>query len=150
MDHSQFVLSLENTGVVVRGGFSRIFRDEVIQKWLEENEWVENSAMRCKHCQHMEKVSGRFSEELCRQKVADGGSCYRQTLRNIFIPFLRSTLAGEYPSVDDLQKVVHLKGEIWDGMEDMKIISIILHELGGTWMRMQNEAFKRASNPASL
>ena len=140
MDHSQFVKSVADTGLVMRDGLLYCFTDEVIQRWLQDNTWIEDSTYRCKWCQHMEEISSGFSEEQCRLNVARGGSCYRKTLQEVFIPFLKNALHGTYQSLDDLQKVIHPKGPIWDGFSDMNLVGIICHELGGTSMRMDTEA----------
>ncbi len=128
MDHSQFIQSVVSAGLVFPSGM-RAFTDEDIQRWLQDNTWVEDPTSRCKWCQHMEEVNGEFSEEKCRLNVVGGGSCYRQTLKAVFIPFLRDTLQGIYPPLDELRKVVHHDGPIWDGWRgDTTIISIICHE----------------------
>jgi len=138
MDHSQFVKSVEDAGVVMRGDL-RLFTDKVIQQWLQDNAWVEDPASYCKWCQHMTEVGSGFSKEQCRLNVAGGGCCYRETLKKVFMPFLRNALHGRYPSPDDLQRVIHHKGPIWDGFSDMALVGIVCHELSGTYMRMAGE-----------
>lgn len=140
MDYSQFVRLIEDDGFAGRGYLHRLITDEIIQRWLKDNEWVENPTSRCSWCQHMEEIKSGFSEEQCCLNVTGGGSCYRQTLKEVFVPFLRNILRGTYPSLNDvLHKVVHHKGPIWDGCGNMRIISILQHELGGTSMRMGAE-----------
>ena len=141
MDHSQFVKSVADAGLVMRD--LHYFTDEVIQRWLQDNMWVEDPTSRCKWCQHMEEIRSGFSEERCRLNVADGGSCYRQTLKEVFVPFLRNALRGTYPLLDDLRNVIHHKGPIWDGFSDMRLFGIVCHELGGTFMRMDTEAARQ-------
>ena len=138
MNHSQFVKSVEDAGLVMRSDL-RLLTDEIIRQWLQDNTWVEDPASRCKWCQHLKEVGSGFSEEQCRLNVAGGGSCYRETLKKVFIPFLKNALRGAYPSLDDLQKVIHHKGPIWDGFSNMNLIGIILHELGSTYMRLAAE-----------
>lgn len=138
MDHSQFIKSVEDTGVIGRGDL-RFFTDEVIQQWLSDNTWVEDPASGCKWCQHLAEIKSGFSKEQCRLNVAGGGCCYRETLKKVFIPFLRNALRGRYPSPDDLQRVIHHKGPIWDGFSNMTIVGIVLHELGSTYMRLAAE-----------
>lgn len=136
MDHSRFIESVVGAGLVIRDGL-RFFTDDVISRWLLDNIWVESPTSRCEWCQHM-KQSG-FSEAQCRLNVTGGGSCYRETLRTVFIPFLKNAQRGIYPSPEELQKEVHRKGPIWDGTYGMTLIGMILHELGGTFMRMDAE-----------
>lgn len=142
MDHSQFIKSVEDTGLIGRGDL-RLFTDEVIQWWLQDNTWVEDSTSCCKWCQHLEEIGSGFSEEQCRLNVAGGGCCYRETLKTVFIPFLRNALRGRYPSPVDLRRVIHHRGPIWDGFSDMTLVGIILHELGVTYMRTASEAYRQ-------
>lgn len=132
MDHSQFVKSITDTGLVMPNSLY-YFTDEVIRRWLQDNAWVEDPNSHCKWCQHMEEVKSGFSEEQCHLNVTRGGSCYRKTLKEVFIPFLKNVLLGIYPSPDDLWKPIHRKGPIWDGFtDDMNLIEIIFHELSLT------------------
>lgn len=141
MNHLQFVRSVTTAGLIM--GDVHYFTDEVIQRWLQDNTWVEEASAPCVWCKHMEEIRSGFSVERCRLKVARGSSCYRQTLRDFFIPFLRNALCGIYPSLSDLKRSVHLKGEIWDGFGDMTLMAIVCHELGGTAMRMHTETARR-------
>lgn len=103
MDHSRFVQSVADARLVMRDGL-HYFTDMVIQRWLQDNVWVEDPTSRCKWRQHMEEIKSGFSEEQCRLNVAGGGSCYRETLKQVFVPFLKNALRGIYPSLDDLRK----------------------------------------------
>lgn len=145
MNHSQFVQLVVDDDLVFPVGMSA-FTDEVIQRWLQDNMWVEDPTSRCKWCQHLEEIKSGFSEERCRLNVAGGGSCYRQTLKEVFAPFLRNALRGAYPPLDDLQKIIHHKGPIWDGFRDMTLMSIVCHELGGTAMQMDAEAAQKVTH----
>lgn len=142
MDHSQFVQSVVDAGLVFSSGMDS-FTDEVIRRWLQDNTWVEDPTSRCKWCQHMEEIKSGFSEEQCRLNVSGGGSCYRETLKQAFIPFLKNALLGIYPSLDDFHKVIHHKGTIWDGCDNMTLVDIVCHELGGTYMQMDIEAARQ-------
>ncbi len=133
MDHSRFVQSVEEARMVMSDAL-RCFTDEVIERWLQDNTWVEDVGSPCGWCQHM--AHSGFSEEQCRVNVAGGGSCYRQVLKEVFIPSLRNALRGKYPTLDELRDVVYHQGPVWGGLSDMKLIGIVLHELGGTFMRM--------------
>ena len=134
MDHSQFLRSLVDTDLLFE--HPRRFTDEVIKRWLKDNQWVEDEALPCKWCEHLTDCGYGFSEERCRLNVAAGYSCYRQTLAKVFTPFLNNALRGKYPSADDARNVVHRMGPNKDGMGDEDLVGIILHELGGTFMRM--------------
>ncbi len=139
MNHSSFCRSIIDAHL---GGtnIANIFTDAIIQRWLDDNTWVNDSTAPCAHCRHMKEVNGQYSEEKCRQNVQGGGYCYRETLKVFFLPFLHNALLGIYPSLDVLVQIVHHRGPIWDGLNDASILSIVLHELGGTKMRMAREA----------
>lgn len=141
MDHSQFIRLVTDAELIT--GNVYYFTDEIIRRWLQDNTWVEEASAPCVWCKHMVEISSGFSAERCRLKVAQGSSCYRQTLRDFFIPFLRNALQGIYPSLSDLKKPVHLKGEIWDGFDNMTLMGIVCHELGGTTMRMHAEVARQ-------
>lgn len=136
MDHSQFLQSLVDASLLDE--HSHCFTDEVIKRWLEDNQWIEDAASPCKWCEHLTDCGHGFTEERCRLNVAAGYSCYRQTLAKVFAPFLRNALQGKYPPVDDLRNVIHRMGPNRDGMGNETIVGIILHELGSTFIRMDD------------
>lgn len=141
MDHSQFLQSLVDTGLLYE--HPRCFTNEVIERWLRDNEWVQDNASPCMWCKHLTECGHGFSEDKCRQNVVAGASCYRQTLANIFMPFLRGALQGRYPPPKDAWNVVHRTGPNRDGMGDAKMVGIMLHELGHTSMQMYAEAAQK-------
>ena len=109
MDHSQFVQSIEDARLIMHDSL-RFFTDKVILRWLQDNAWAGDPTSRCNWCQHMEEIRSDFSEEQCHLNVEGGGSCYRETLKGVLIPFLKNALRGVYPSLDDLRRVIHQKG----------------------------------------
>jgi hypothetical protein len=138
LNRSDFIKKIEMTGQVVSGHL-RVLDDRVIERWLGDNKWVEDRNSLCMRCKHLEEVKFGFSEEQCKKNIMKGGSCYRETLKTAFIPFLRNVLKGVYPSTQSMIEIIHKKGYINDGIGDFSLIQIVLHELGGTFMKMSAE-----------
>ncbi len=131
-DHSKFIKNLENTGLIFRASLERIFTDQNISHWLESQKWISDSNIPCLFCKYKEENGTWFSETKCKENVSQGGSCYRETLKNHFIPFLKNVLEGKYPAaIVELTNIVHKKGPIWDGIGDFNLLGMIFHELGG-------------------
>lgn len=136
MDHSRFVQSLRDAGFVFRRDGLFYFVDEIIERWLQDNKWVEDPSAPCQWCKHLEKIGygvrsgSAFSESQCHRNVEAGGSCYREELRTIFIPFLRNALKGIYPPVEDLMIPTHKRGPVSDGIGEFTLLGMICHELG--------------------
>lgn len=129
-----FVLDLIGSGLIFGGSrsFASYFMPSTLEQWLKEHQWVEDPNSPCISCKAREELwKGQFSEKICKQNVEQGGSCYRETLRSVFIPFIRNALAGELSPIRELGKVIHKKGPIHDGMGEQTLFGIICHELGG-------------------
>lgn len=140
MDHSKFIRMVVDSGLVASPRWYW-FCDSSLTYWLTHNALDTNPKDACGRCAHLEKASkGKFSERVCAQNVAEGGSCYRQVLATKFIPFLENALRGEYPTVDELQEVVHKRGPHWDGVVEGTLLSLILHEVGGAYLLACAEA----------
>ena len=132
LDHSKFIKELENTGWILRSGsLKRIFTDQNICRWLESQKWIPDPDIPCLFCKYKEENGDWFSEVKCKENVSQGGSCYRETLKNHFIPFLKNVLEGKYPVIAELKEFVHRKGPIWDGIGNFNLLGMIFHELGG-------------------
>lgn len=133
MKTTDFVLDLIGSGFFVGAyNFVENFLPTVLQSWLERNSWIEDDSSPCKYCAKLEaKLEGKFSEQICQQNVLHGGSCYRETLRKVFIPFVQTALAEEGLSIRELGRVVHRQCAVHDGIGQKTLFRLICDELGG-------------------
>ena len=137
-----FIEDLVGSGLRKGWRYRLCFRPEVLQRWLDDHKWVEDSTLLCAQCQHMNQVTrGEVTEESCRQNVVQGGSCYRETLKTVFMPFVRDALSGKAPRLREFGNIVHKQGPIWQGSSNLTLGGMIDHELIGTLMKMEGEGY---------
>lgn len=130
---------LERIRPMAGDNLQKLINAEVVSRWLTDNEWVNDPAIPCRHCEHLYLVTdGKFSKEDCAEKTQAGLPCYRETLRTLFMPLLQRILRGDYPSNEELTRKVHHDDS---GLFEVSTaLGIIQHELGGTYMKMETEA----------
>lgn len=137
LSYDEFLALLKRTG---RTGYGYETHPAVLQAWLDKNQWASDKTQSCLYCiRNADVMQGfcdrRFSEEVCRENVSKGGTCYREMLKTVFIPMVQDMLREVYPSQEELETEAYADhramGLQYSGTPSIDLWDAMNHELGG-------------------
>ena len=137
MDHTEIIRRVEDSVGTSKNDLCQCFTDEIIRRWLDENQWIFDSSLPCRKCDHLKDVFHTDAEQ-CREKIVQGASCYRRVLKELFAPFLKNALQGTYPPVSAFSEVIYWHEASGQKRGSTTLADYIMHELGGVFLRIKH------------